>query len=198
MGRHSVYRTAQLPCGKSGKRTAQHTVRDKESERVVSRKYTYKMTLSVDSIERAIERIEEYKKKVDPERIAEKAITALINAAMANYGQSGESIVYDYRRLDDTMWMVEFSTPGSPQIVFLEFGTGNPVAQGAYVDGMAKELGIGIYSGSWSEDHANKWKEWIDAGKDPAKFPYNHYPRRGIFYGMNAAREEITRILRAR
>lgn len=101
----------------------------------------------------------------------------------------GPAVAFSSQKVGDFAYEITaFAPDGKVLVTFLEFGTG------AYVDSAheyADDVEFNVYSGSWSEEHKNTWFEWINAGKDPEKYPYNHLPRRGMLKGMEAARKYV-------
>lgn len=79
-------------------------------------------------------------------------------------------------------------------IVFMEFGTGMRTESDApYAD----KVSVPVYPGSWSEQHANTWQQWVESGKDPENYPFNHYPRRGMYWSMQRMKREAKDIAKA-
>lgn len=66
---------------------------------------------------------------------------------------------------------------------FIEFGAGMYSGYGSV---HADDVPYKVYPGSWSEEHAGTYQEWIDAGKDPVDYPYNRYPVNAIPKAYNA------------
>jgi len=158
--------------------------------------------LSPYSIEKAVKSLKDYeKKRLNAETIANRLLDALVNESAGIFG----GMVHITRnRVSDTVWEVEFSTGVEHLITFLEFGTGTETLDNPEY---ASELPINIYAGSWSEDKGKgTYQEWVQTGgitinnewRPYAKYPYNHTPKMGIFYGMEAARKELERIARGR
>lgn len=79
-------------------------------------------------------------------------------------------------------------------IVFMEFGTGVKTESGApYAD----KVSVDVYPGSWSKDNAGEWERWLNEGNDPEDFPYNHAPRRGMYWSMRRMVREAKDIAKA-
>ena len=52
------------------------------------------------------------------------------------------------------------------RLLFIEFGTGFPADE-------SMGLSFGFGAGSWSEDHADTFSQWLASGADPNDYPYN-------------------------
>lgn len=137
----------------------------------------------------AVKKMEKYRDQILAEKInktlgdvAKRYTEVASNAFGAGVGFSTQKVgQFDYE-------VTAFSLPGTQLISFLEFGTG------FYADASHKYVSMvdyNVYPGSWSETHAKTWEAWLQAGKDPAKYPYNKQPRRGVLKGMEAAREYV-------
>lgn len=150
------------------------------------------MTLDQASINRAITRLEAYRndglqKKID--RTMGDIISRLIQAATDAYAST--QVMLSSERISNNVWIVTASSDGSSLVAFLEFGTGFKTdTSHPYAD----DVPFAVYEGSWSEQHAGTYQKWVESGKDPDKYPYNHLPRRGLYKGMQAAREYIHRM----
>lgn len=164
------------------------------------------VTLHIDptSIERGVKRLKEYRNrtlqdKID--RMAKGAVEAFIQRAKAEYGGYAGAIEFSTHTSstkDRKTWTITVSSPGLitrdgemlPLVVFLEFGTGFYTDPGAeYAD----DVPVDVYAGSWSKGHARTYQEWIELGKDPAKYPYNHYAVQAVFHGMESMREYVSK-----
>lgn len=81
------------------------------------------------------------------------------------------------------------------QVIFLEFGAGVYTEDHGLTIG--SDLNILIYPGGWSETEGkHRWSEWIAAGNDPYKFPYNQRPRAGMleaYKAIVAAQDRVAR-----
>lgn len=53
------------------------------------------------------------------------------------------------------------------QLLFIEFGTGFPADE-------SMGLSFGFGAGSWSEDHADTFSQWLASGANPDDYPYNN------------------------
>ena len=53
------------------------------------------------------------------------------------------------------------------QLLFIEFGTGFPADE-------SMGLSFGFGAGSWSDDHADTFNQWLQSGQPPEDYPYNH------------------------
>ena len=162
-------------------------------------KKTIHMKLSPYSIEKAIKELQEYKeKRLNAQAVADRLIKALSEEAMARF--EGKAAITP-RRISDSVWEIEFTASGTHRLItFLEFGTGVPTLDNP---DYAESLPIKVYAGSWSEEHGHTYEQWQATngyinGKYYEEYPYNLEPMRGIFYGMEAAREELSRIMRGR
>ena len=144
---------------------------------------------SPESLMQCYRKLEEHRKKEFPTKvektmgdISERFTSVASQAFGAGVGFSSETVgEFGYQ-------ITAFSLPGTQLISFLEFGTG------LYADASHKYVSMvdyNVYPGSWSENHANTWYEWINAGNDPKKYPYNKQPRRGVYLGMEAARNYV-------
>lgn len=79
-------------------------------------------------------------------------------------------------------------------IVFMEFGTGVKTESGApYAD----KVSVPVYPGSWSEEHGHTWEKWVESGQDPEQYPYNHAPRRGMYWAFRRMAREAKDIAKA-
>lgn len=58
------------------------------------------------------------------------------------------------------------------QIAFIEFGAGAEAGNGNYLD-------LGFYPGSWSEQNAKTYQEWVDSGYQ-GLYRYEQRPARGF------------------
>lgn len=141
------------------------------------------------AVNSGVKKIEKYRDQILAEKINKtigdvaKRFTDVASSAFgAGVGFSTEKVgEFDYQ-------VTAFSLPGTQLISFLEFGTG------FYADASHKYVSMvdyDVYPGSWSENHAHTWEAWLQAGKDPAKYPYNKQPRRGVYLGMEAARKYV-------
>ena len=150
------------------------------------------MSLDPESIEKAVRKLEEYRdkglqKKID--RTMGDVINRLIETAREAYASS--HVMLTSERISNNVWVVTASSEGTSIVAFLEFGTGFKTdSSHPYAD----DVPFAVYEGSWSEQHAGTYQKWVAAGKDPEKYPYNHLPRRGLYLGMQAAREYIHRM----
>lgn len=133
-----------------------------------------KVTLS--NIDAAITALEQYEKDLErkaneiAKRVAEVGADEVKAADSMSVATALEPIEQGYR-LDAT----------HPAIVFMEFGTGVRTESGApYAD----KVSVPVYPGSWSDEHAGTWRKWIESGKDPEEYPFNRYPKRGMYRAM--------------
>lgn len=76
---------------------------------------------------------------------------------------------------------------------FIEFGAGMYSGYGSV---HADDMPFNVYPGSWSEEHAGRWQEWLDEGKDPVDFPYNRYPVNAIPKAYNALVSNVSFLAR--
>lgn len=148
------------------------------------------MTIHIDlsNIDAAIEALKQYEqeftRKVDEglKRIAEVGAEEVQAVDGGSVETTIESTTDGYR-MDAT----------HPAIVFMEFGTGLRTESGApYAD----KVSVPVYPGSWSEEHANTWQQWIESGKDPEQYPFNRSPKRGMYWAMQRMKREAKDILK--
>lgn len=52
------------------------------------------------------------------------------------------------------------------QLLFIEFGTGFPADE-------SMGLSFGFGAGSWSDEHADTFNQWLASGANPDDYPYN-------------------------
>ena len=77
------------------------------------------------------------------------------------------------------------------QVVFMEFGAGAWTKDHE----LSGPTGIPIYPGSYSEtEGAGTWGEWIAAGKDREKYPYNKMPRMAMWEAYKTIEAEQAKI----
>ena len=162
------------------------------------------MHLSTRSIDSAVKRLTEYRNKTlqaKIDRMAKGAVAAFIKRAKAEYGNYSGYIQFSTQTMSTKTtktWAITVSSPGLytkdfesiPLVVFLEFGTGfytDPSAE--YAD----EVPVDVSAGSWSEHHAKTYQEWVELGKDPAKYPFNHHAIQAVFHGMESMREYVSK-----
>lgn len=155
-----------------------------------------KMTLDSDSITKAMKELTDYAEGKGEgtldnviEQKMQRVVDAAVNAAIKHY-KSSSTVVRGYR-LTDNVWVIEAV---GDQVTFLEFGAGFYANHGYAAE--AEDLGFVVYSGSWSEDHARQWQQWVGENRDPRKFPYNRKPRRGMHYAVLAAKSTLRRMTR--
>ena len=153
-----------------------------------------KISMSLDSasIEKAVRKLEEYRDKGlqrNIDRTINDVVDRLIQTATEAYASS--HVMLASEKVSENVWVVTASSEGTSIVAFLEFGTGFKTdATHPYAD----DVPFAVYEGSWSEQHAGTYQKWVASGKDPDKYPYNHLPRRGLYLGMQAAREYIHRM----
>ena len=113
----------------------------------------------------------------------------LAEAGMAEARKAfGDSVQMTYEQLDDRHYCIRAN---GEEVYFLEFGTG------VYTDSshpLASEMPFKVYPGSWSENHQKTWQQWIAAGNDPYKYPYNHMPKYGMLNASTYMREHAREI----
>ena len=147
--------------------------------------------LSPGSIKKAVDKLEKYRKTEFPKKVndlMQGIIDQLIETAQREYATS--EVVFTQERIRQNVWAVTAeSASGKVFVTFLEFGTGLYAYSG---HPNAGKVEFDVWSGSWSEEHAKTWKKWLDSGKDPSTYPYNHLPRRGLLKGMEAARQYLS------
>ena len=82
---------------------------------------------------------------------------------------------------------------GGAIVCFLEFGTG---ADTDSKHPFASKVPFRVSPGSWSDSEfgAGTWSDWIDSGEDPAKYPLNKKPRRGMYLAYKAICDNVERI----
>lgn len=94
-----------------------------------------------------------------------------------------------YHKVQDGLWMVDAMGRG---VCFIEFGAGvYAKVQDMDHQRMAANINVAVYPGSWSDEHGQTWKEWIESGKDPRKYIYNLKPRPGMYRGIRKAERMI-------
>lgn len=117
------------------------------------------------------------------EQALDRAIKRLVEdvakpIAQQEFGFDGAVTVYAEKTNDGYAVIAE-----GEEVCFLEFGAG------VYTDNghpFASEAPFIIKAGSWSETHAQTWQKWIEAGKDPEKYPYNQPPLRAMYSAYKA------------
>lgn len=149
------------------------------------------MTISVDlnNVQAAIDALEKYAKDLEDKaneitrRVASVGAEEVVRV-------DGENIATSVEPIENGHAMVA----QHPAIVFMEFGTGVRTESDApYAD----KVSVNVYPGSWSEEHANTWEEWIESGKDPELYPYNHSPKRGMYWAAQRMKREVKDIAKA-
>lgn len=149
------------------------------------------MTINLDlnNVQAAIDALEKYAKDLEDKaneitrRVASVGAEEVVRA-------DGENIATSVEPIENGHAMVA----QHPAIVFMEFGTGVRTESDApYAD----KVSVNVYPGSWSEEHANTWEEWIESGKDPELYPYNHSPKRGMYWAAQRMKREVKDIAKA-
>lgn len=149
------------------------------------------MTISLDlnNVQAAIDALNKYADDLDRKA---KEITYRVASVGADevVRVDGENIATSVEPIENGHAMVA----QHPAIVFMEFGTGVRTESDApYAD----KVSVNVYPGSWSEEHANTWEEWIESGKDPELYPYNHSPKRGMYWAAQRMKREVKDIAKA-
>lgn len=145
-----------------------------------------RIQVSLDNVGAAVDLLNQYAK--DLERKAEE-ITRRIAEAGADEVTSIEGVQTSVDSIPHGHKM----TATDEAIVFMEFGTGLKTESNApYAD----KVSVPVYPGSWSEEHANTWQDWIDSGRDPELYPYNHAPKRGMYWAAQRMKREAIDIAR--
>lgn len=149
------------------------------------------MTINVDlnNVQAAIDALEKYAKDLEDKA---NEITRRVASVGADevVRVDGENIATSVEPTENGHAMVA----QHPAIVFMEFGTGVRTESDApYAD----KVSVNVYPGSWSEGHANTWEEWIESGKDPELYPYNHFPKRGMYWAAQRMNREAKDIAKA-
>lgn len=149
------------------------------------------MTISLDlnNVQAAIDALNKYADDLDRKA---KEITYRVASVGADevVRVDGENIATSVEPTENGHAMVA----QHPAIVFMEFGTGVRTESDApYAD----KVSVNVYPGSWSEDHANTWEEWIESGKDPELYPYNRSPKRGMYWAAQRMNREAKDIAKA-
>jgi len=141
------------------------------------------------AINGAVKKIQKYREKTLIDKINKTMGDICARFTEVASEAFGSSVAFSQTKVGDFAYEITaFSPDGRVLVTFLEFGTGyyaDPTHE--YAD----DVDFNVYPGSWSEEHANTWFKWLQAGKDPAKYPYNHEPRRGMLKGMEAARKYV-------
>lgn len=157
---------------------------------------TITVDLSVESVQKAIDELSDYKSSFDRKlnlvckRLAEVgAQEARIRAAGAKAGFYGNDDVHVSVEPFDKGWKVVMS---GADIYFVEFGTG--IYAGEYA-GDASNVSVGIMPGDYSETHAKQYSEkgyWFYENQfyrgTPAEMP--------MYYAGKRMREEMPRIIK--
>ena len=170
-----------------------------------------KMMLDRESIGRAIDKLEKYahgKGQGSLDAIIEKKIQVAVNAAVRRATHAfntyvppkalgikdtysaidaGQVTVTGYR-LNSTTWIIEAS---GRTVGFMEFGTGHWTTE---EDIIKNDVPYDVWPGSWSEQHKNTYKEWMDSGVDPNKYPWNSKPTRAMEKALDSARKALKRM----
>lgn len=179
---------------------------------------TIKSGLDVAQLDKAIKELKQYRDKELPEKIdkfLEKLCRTIAETANDWYNRDPNSgqVWYDgekrnlpvdsqynrnvnivYHKVQDGLWMVDAMGRG---VCFIEFGAGVYASvQDLDHERMAANVGVYVWPGSWSDEHGETWKEWIESGKDPYKYIYNLKPRPGLYKGIQKAETEIRRMIR--
>lgn len=151
-----------------------------------------RMSLDQSSIQKAVNKLEEYRREGLQKKI-DRTMTDIVNRLMekANAAYATALVSLTAEKIGKNVWMVTASSEGSSLVAFLEFGTGFKTDSSHPYAG---NVPFAVYEGSWSEQHAGTYEKWIAAGNDPEKYPYNHLPRRGLYVGMQAARDYLHRM----
>lgn len=143
--------------------------------------------LSYKSLSELLKEVNKYKanfdRKVD-EFLAELAARA---AERAEYEFDGQ-VTGSYEKVDENRYRV---LANGEEIGFLEFGTG------VYADGShpyASAVPFRVAPGSWSNEHEQTWERWLAKGNDPAEYPYNMLPLRGMLRTYNWMRDNAAEI----
>lgn len=150
------------------------------------------MTINLDlnNVQAAIDALNKYADDLDRKA---KEITYRVASVGAEevVRVDGESVVSWVEPTKDGHSMIA----QSPAIVFLEFGTGVRTESDApYAD----KVSVNVWPGSWSDEHEFKtWQHWIESGKDPELYPYNRYPKRGMYGAAQRMKREIKDIAKA-
>lgn len=143
---------------------------------------------SPESLMQCYRKLEDYRKKELPTKVEKtmgdigERFTSVASDAF------GAGVMFYSKKVGNFAYEISATSLTDQLITFLEFGTG------LYADASHKYVSMvdyNVYPGSWSENHANTWYEWINAGNDPKKYPYNKQPRRGVYLGMEAARRYL-------
>lgn len=150
------------------------------------------MTINLDlnNVQAAIDALNKYADDLDRKA---KEITYRVASVGADevVRVDGESVVSWVEPTEDGHSMIA----QSPAIVFLEFGTGVRTESDApYAD----KVSVNVWPGSWSDEHEFKtWQHWIESGKDPELYPYNRYPKRGMYWAAQRMKRDAKDIAKA-
>lgn len=147
---------------------------------------------SPSSINKALREVEKMQQKLVErnEELVKRLAEIGQQAAEDAYGPSVH--VYPEKTGDNT-WTIYAEGRG---VCFIEFGTGVY----AKAEDVYEDIPFSVAPGSWSEgpDGAHTWSQWMEAGKDPYSYPYNHVPHPGMLAAyqaiLNAAPDEAKRI----
>ena len=173
------------------------------------------MSLDPSSIEKAIKKLEEYRKKGLQKKIDRTigdVANRIIEVAYRHYSTTyRESLLADVRQLSPSVsftitrpnkqnWIISaFTLAGDENISFLEFGAGNLTESDAahsYLSQAQSFYPKGIRPGSYSEDHAGTYQRWLNGDrsvmqKDGHTYIFDRAPKRGLWYGMEAGRRYL-------
>ena len=153
------------------------------------------------AVNSGVKKIGKYRDKILPTKI-NRLIGDVANVFTETASSAfGAGVGFSTEKAGEFKYTVTaFSLPGTQLITFLEFGTGTPVDiknNQDFMQAMATQAGIKIYSGSWSEENAGTYEAWQNNRgykKADGSYLYDKQPRRGMQLGMEAARKYIEKL----
>lgn len=155
--------------------------------------------LNAGSINKAIRELRAYQEWLDEKKDIYLARLAEVGRDAAEKAYFGGSVNPNIQKPGEEGLRVSVERRGNgyavvangSQVVFMEFGAGVRTED----HGLSGPLGIVIAPGGWSETEGEgTWSEWIAAGKDPERYPYNKTPRAGMYEAYKAIVEAQDRI----
>ena len=114
---------------------------------------------------------------------------------LAKYGSEvagllfGNDTAMSYEKVSDGVYTI---TATGERVCFIEFGAG------VFSDSShpyASEVPIKVYPGSWSEDHAQTYQEWVKKGRK-GWYRYNRYPRYAMLTAYNKMVDYVPELAR--
>lgn len=114
---------------------------------------------------------------------------------LAKYGADvagllfGNGTVMTVEKVSDGVYTI---TANGERVCFIEFGAG------VFSDSShpyASEVPIKVYPGSWSEDHAQTYQQWVANGRK-GWYRYNRYPRYAMLTAYNRMVDYVPELAR--